>query len=88
MSDEVANRWVRLGAAEHVKAGGEAEAPPVAPVLLEVDGQEVDLNSIDDADRLREIATAAGLEIPGNVKKVETLRDRIAEHVKAGDGNG
>lgn len=84
VSDEVAGRWVRLGAAEHVNAGSES-AP--GPVLIEVDGEAVDLSAIEDADKLRDIAVKAGLEIPGNVKKVETLRDRIAEHMNAGDGN-
>ncbi len=91
--DDVAKRWVRLGAAELVDASPAAEDAP-DPVLIEVDGQQVDLNTIDDAARLREIATAAGLEIAGNVKKVDTIRAKLIEHLNAspaaedGDGTG
>lgn len=90
--DAVADRWVRLGAAELVDvanpAGGDSTPPP-EPVLIEVDGDTVDLLAIDDADRLRAIADSIdGLDIPGNVKKVETLRERIVEHVKANPAGG
>lgn len=90
--DAVAKRWIRLAAAELVDAAhppGGGSTPPPEAVEIEVDGETVDLLTIDDADRLRQIADGIdGLDIPGNVKKAETLRERIVEHVKAHPAGG
>jgi hypothetical protein len=79
--DDIAERLIATGGAKAVateEAGSDA-----LPVVIEVDGQEVDLSTIDDAAELREIAGKIGLEIPGNVKKTDTLIERIVAHKAA-----
>ena len=44
----------------------------------------LDLTTLD-ADRLREFANQHGIEIPGNMKKEETIRNYIAEQLTAAD---
>lgn len=56
--------------------GGE----PEPSLVIEVNGEMIDLAAIDDDSRLREIAASVGANL-GNAKKAAVLRERIAGHV-------
>jgi hypothetical protein len=51
---------------------------------VEVEGEVTDLNSLN-AEQLLAYAKDNDIEVPGNMKKEETIRNHIAEQINAAD---
>jgi hypothetical protein len=74
LTDEEWGRYIAVVIEDDAKAKEKASA--------EID-KPFDWKNSDDVDALKEFASKSGLDIPGTVKKLETIKDKIAAHLAA-----